>query len=141
MESQGSPTNPSLTGDKLSGCSRHCCCRASNAAASMLHQLVTSLPAASTICRFAIAGQLLVLSHCLVNDTMQPQTSSTVAVEPEAYCLHLATVAPWHDRVASSVRSIMITSHLLVTYQRYKASNASSRWIVTASGSNSTPRP
>jgi hypothetical protein len=34
MESQGSPTNPSLTGDQLSGCSRHCCCRASNAVAS-----------------------------------------------------------------------------------------------------------
>jgi hypothetical protein len=38
MESQGSPTNPSLTGDQLTGCSRHCCCRASNAAASLLHQ-------------------------------------------------------------------------------------------------------
>jgi hypothetical protein len=43
MESQGSPTNPSLTGDQLSGCRRHCCCRASNAAASMLHQLVPSV--------------------------------------------------------------------------------------------------
>jgi hypothetical protein len=41
QESQGSSTNPTLTGDQLPGCGRHCCCRASDAAASMLHQLTT----------------------------------------------------------------------------------------------------
>jgi hypothetical protein len=41
MESQvGSPTNPLLTGDKLSGCGRHCCCRASEPA-SLPRYLIT----------------------------------------------------------------------------------------------------
>jgi hypothetical protein len=43
MESQGSPTNPSLTGDQLTGCSRHCCFSVGVVHAFMLSACVTSI--------------------------------------------------------------------------------------------------
>jgi hypothetical protein len=86
MESQGSPTNPSLTGEQLSGCSRHCCCRASNAAASLLS-------CKQCRCCWQLCGTLVLMSgvSCLADLTYSSNGCSKPACR----------ITEWHDRCES----------------------------------------